>query len=706
MFVKQENKQINTQLAVTDKYIESNLTSGVAHGDIFIIKTVIQEEFDETFYRNHAKITSEDDALTHFLNTGWKEGLDPCDWFSVNGYLELNSDLKDYLLNPFFHYLATGKYENRPIRESQHKPIVLDPKIDELAKIIDKEFDEQYYRSSYNIPATINAVHHYLEKGWKLGHNPNIWFLIEEYLENNPDILKSGIEPFSHYLRHGINENRRLYNIVIPKTATDNLPSSQVIHSFTHFSIYNVASKLRESAALTARCWVNWTSKLDLINSAPEHVQAHMDNAVIFAQGKEGVIVGWLVSNGNPMVWAEDAEGHIWFLDDAYRTKRKDVRDAFLNSNFKCISEDLGFVLRLSNTSPVGGITLKTLSHQGVHILARKEFENKGSSSIQAAQWLFGVPTDVSSLAERFTKLDSLIIETVLAEERKQYTYLNTVIKQYGHCPTSPTFSVIIPLYGRLDFIESQLMCFSSDEHIIENAEIIYVLDDPKLINELATTAEQLFNLYQIPFKTVLGGINRGFSGANNLGAEYANGELLLFLNSDVFPKRDGWLELLQQELLRSPSTGVVAPRLTFADGSIQHAGIMFKKRTDLGIWINHHPQMGLSPELDSNKTPTALPAVTGACMLIRRSDFDAINGWDMGYLIGDFEDSDLCLKLRKIGKDCLYIPDVELTHLERQSFQLTGAGDFRMKVVILNAVRHQERWANLLAHMQNEKWN
>ena len=111
---------------------------------------------------------------------------------------------------------------------------------------------------------------------------------------------------------------------------------------------------------------------------------------------------------------------------------------------------------------------------------------------------------------------------------------------------------------------------------------------------------------------------------------------------------------------------------------------------------------MGLTPELDANSSSTSLPAVTGACMLIRRSDFDAIDGWDTGYLIGDFEDSDLCLKLRNKGKNCVYVPTVELTHLERQSFNLTGAGDFRMKVVILNAVRHQGRWNGLLAGKQN----
>ncbi|CAM7099433.1 hypothetical protein ENROMM299B_22840 [Enterobacter roggenkampii] len=88
---------------------------------------------------------------------------------------------------------------------------------------------------------------------------------------------------------------------------------------------------------------------------------------------------------------------------------------------------------------------------------------------------------------------------------------------------------------------------------------------------------------------------------------------------------------------------------------------------------------------------------------MVRRKDFDALDGWDTGYLIGDFEDSDLCLKLRNAGLAIGYLPSVELTHLERQSFKLLGGGDFRTYVVILNAARHQNRWLTLLTNGMSE---
>src|SRR5690606_23108641 len=153
----------------------------------------------------------------------------------------------------------------------------------------------------------------------------------------------------------------------------------------------------------------------------------------------------------------------------------------------------------------------------------------------------------------------------------------------------------------------------------------------------------------------------------------------------------------LIQVLQSYPDIGAVGPRLLFADGSLQHAGMQFLRREELGIWINHHPYMGLDPALDPNQELAILPSITGACMAMRRKDFERIGGWDTGYLIGDFEDSDLCLKLRNDGLKIAYLPTVQLTHLERQSFKLLGENEFRSRVVIYNAVRHQERWKKLI---------
>jgi GT2 family glycosyltransferase len=171
----------------------------------------------------------------------------------------------------------------------------------------------------------------------------------------------------------------------------------------------------------------------------------------------------------------------------------------------------------------------------------------------------------------------------------------------------------------------------------------------------------------------------------------------LLFLNSDVFPKEPGWLEQLVAALDNNPDIGIIGPRLLFAEGGIQHAGMINRRLESLGIWINHHVKMGFDPAADSHVTLARMELITGACALMRRDDFVRLGGWDVGYLIGDFEDSDLCFKVRQDGMTVGYLPTIELTHLERQSFALWGESDFRSKITLANAARHQARWKQFL---------
>jgi len=292
----------------------------------------------------------------------------------------------------------------------------------------------------------------------------------------------------------------------------------------------------------------------------------------------------------------------------------------------------------------------------------------------------------------------------MIEHHREVLAELPVTGKQLGEAVSQPMVSVIVPLYGRTDFVEHQLIEFAEDPWFHSHVELIYVLDDPSLVEGFISEAAFLHKLYRLPFSWVWGSVNRGFSGANNLGASRALGEYLAFLNSDAFPQRVGWLEALVHVLATRPDIGAVGPRLVFADGSIQHAGMEFVRRDELGVWVNHHPLMGLDPSLDRHTELAIVPAVTGGCLVMRHADFERVGGWDTGYLIGDFEDSDLCLKLGAEGLKSAYLPTIQLTHLERQSFKLLGHDQFSSCVVIYNAVRHQERWGGQIQSVMSER--
>jgi GT2 family glycosyltransferase len=425
--------------------------------------------------------------------------------------------------------------------------------------------------------------------------------------------------------------------------------------------------------------------------------RAHMEQALSCSRTNEGVFVGWLLQKDiTAPVWVEDEDGNLSPLKGVYRSYRQDVAEAF-GIQFGP-SECAGMVANVSGLKPEKRWQLKMLCSDGVHVLAETSAGVLPSDPVACARRLFSLNVNLNEFHNRIGAIDEPILEKLIKLQRAAQDVLPVKQRQLGQTPESPLVSVIIPLYGRVDFIEHQLMEFCEDEWLKKHVELIYVVDDPALVDSFASKIESLYRVYQIPVRWVWGSANRGFSGANNLGVACAKGEYLTFLNSDAFPQKTGWIEQLIDVLRLHPKIGVVGPRLVTADGAIQHAGMTFLRREDLGIWTNHHPYMGLDPSLDPAKELTIVPAVTGACMVMRRQDFETIGGWDTGYLIGDFEDSDLCLKLRSAGFDIAYCPSVQLTHLERQSFKLLGNDEMRTRVVIYNAVRHQNKWQALLA--------
>jgi O-antigen biosynthesis protein len=189
---------------------------------------------------------------------------------------------------------------------------------------------------------------------------------------------------------------------------------------------------------------------------------------------------------------------------------------------------------------------------------------------------------------------------------------------------------------------------------------------------------------------------NRGFAGANNLGISVSRAPFLLLLNSDVIPVEAGWLDKMLAAIEHSPGIGIVGARLFYPNGSIQHDGMSFQWEPSWNAFLNKHPRSGMEASTASSAEKNH-SAVSAACLLIRRSTYDSVGGLDEGFLIGDFEDSDLCLKVKQQGLRIICLGNLNLTHLERQSFTGIGANGFRERVSRYNAWRHQRRWSSYI---------
>lgn len=274
----------------------------------------------------------------------------------------------------------------------------------------------------------------------------------------------------------------------------------------------------------------------------------------------------------------------------------------------------------------------------------------------------------------------------------------------FGEVTSDPKLSLIIPIYGRYDFVQHQMAQFSIDPEF-SRYEVIYVLDDPRITHEFLVTCYGVYETFRSPFRIILSAKNLGFSGANNLGFRFVQAPLVLFMNSDVMPIKPGWASQLIAQYTSTQNIGILGATLLYEDETVQHRGMEFcQDPSHDGLWMNYHPQKGFPLSMCDQFDMRKFDCVTGACMLISKQLFEDIHGFDKSYILGDFEDSDLCLRLIQAGYDVYVSGDVALYHLERLSQNMGTPTKWKQNLSLLNGLRHTVRWNDVIAQLVSAK--
>jgi len=156
---------------------------------------------------------------------------------------------------------------------------------------------------------------------------------------------------------------------------------------------------------------------------------------------------------------------------------------------------------------------------------------------------------------------------------------------------------------------------------------------------------------------------NRGYGGGNNYAIRHARGEFLFIINPDNELQPDG-LERLVSAMQADESIGILAPRLVYDDGAIRDSRRAFPTMFDVFIkrtLLKHIFRRRLDRYLLRDRDATITQEtdwVHGACLLVRRSLFTQLGGFDERFFLF-FEDTDFCRRCWDLEKRVVYFPSV-----------------------------------------------
>ncbi len=258
---------------------------------------------------------------------------------------------------------------------------------------------------------------------------------------------------------------------------------------------------------------------------------------------------------------------------------------------------------------------------------------------------------------EHFRITSTKAFETIF---RIQYQILGT-----------PKISILIP---NKDHAEDLRRCVNSilEKSTYDNYEIL-VIENNSTTPEIKAYYEEMVQNEKVKLLTYEGAFN--YSAVNNFGAKAASGEYLLLLNNDTEVITVNWMEELLMYAQRE-DVGAVGAKLYYGDRTIQHAGVVIGLGAHRTAGHTHYKQsrqnLGYMGRLCYAQDVTA---VTGACLLVKKSLYEELRGLDESFEIS-LNDVDFCLRLRQKGLLNVWTPFAELYHYESVSRGLDDAGE------------------------------
>lgn len=633
-------------------------------------KRIIIEEnlFDYEYYINqYPQVGQENmDLLDHYLEIGYKDGLNPSEDFDTNYYLKMYGDVRLSNLNPLVHYVLYGLKEGRKCNNK-----ITDEEMLAYKDIIYQNslFDEEYYYTQYPElkDTTLDPFKHYLIVGADEGKNPSKIFDTVYYQINYADKITDDMNPLIHYAFIGMDEELQTH---IDLTDEEVEECVHVIDNSNTFDEEYYVSQAPDLAGQNINLIEHYVrvGAFDLLNPCKTF------NTEVYLEY-------------NSDVRAKANNPYVHYLKSGKKEQRVPIKSKKMQKDDIDYENYVSYQAEIIEKSGLFDKEYYLEKYDDVayylmdpveHYIRKGAYEGKNPSRDFNSNYYLYYNSDVKE-----KKLNPLFhYITVGMKEGRGRTISHVVDKDekfyekeiyekvgsfdytsYGR--DAPLVSIILLNRDGAHHLKRLLKTFKQRTQY-PNYEII-IVDN----NSSDESIEVINSHEELPIKLIKNEVNESFSYANNQAVGRSNGDYLLFLNNDM-EVCDGWLNHMMDVALSDRNVGSVGSKLIYPDASssvynieksftIQHAGIIFQSKDGFIRPLNK--DNGKAYEFEDN-TPKKAVAVTAACLLVEKTKYDEIGGFDNRYNYG-FEDVDLCLKLYEKGYTNYYNPKSVLFHYE-----------------------------------------
>ena len=259
-----------------------------------------------------------------------------------------------------------------------------------------------------------------------------------------------------------------------------------------------------------------------------------------------------------------------------------------------------------------------------------------------------------------------------------------------------PMISIVIP---NKDHAADLKRCITSilEKSTYENYEIVIVENgsETKEIFDYYTSLKEYANIRVVTYEKPENQNGFNYSAVNNFGVKQTKGEYILLLNNDTEVITVNWMEELLMYAQRE-DVGAAGAKLYYGNKTIQHAGVVLQLGAHRTAGHSHYGQsrenLGYMGRLCYAQN---VSAVTGACLLVKKSLFEEVGGLDESFAIS-LNDVDFCLKLREKGLLNVFTPFAELYHYESVSRGLDDSGE-KAERYNRESAHFREKWKTVL---------